>query len=282
VLYVSANEGIWLIDLNSPTLELELVLPTALHQPQGLLINKREKAFIICEGGIYIRQRPQIPIPYPIYRPISPPRAYIPERVLRFDNARQIKWFNGSLLVSSNCSHLSLLSPDGKPTLLAGVPYCAGYRDGDARQALFSSTGGMAVLDGMTIIVTDSNNHCLRIVTGSIVQTLAGKPNCPGHRDGPIQNALFNTPSDVIHQAQMNILFVADTMNHCVRIVDLHRRTVSTISGEFETEQGLKFKAPLALQLYGTKLFVADFEDAAVHVVDVSDCASTESLLSSD
>lgn len=54
-----------------------------------------------------------------------------------------------------------------------------------------------------------------------------GKPGCV---DGDIDRAQFNEPGGLGVSFDGNTLYVADTNNHAVRVVDLKTNTVSTVS----------------------------------------------------
>jgi sugar lactone lactonase YvrE len=107
---------------------------------------------------------------------------------------------------------------------LAGVAGGAGWRDGDAAQALFRQPRGLAVSGG-TLFVADSGNHAIRAVdlsTGS-VSTVAGAPaetHAAELRNGRGADARFYLPSGLALDAAGN-LYIADGGNGAIRHVDL-------------------------------------------------------------
>jgi DNA-binding beta-propeller fold protein YncE len=78
------------------------------------------------------------------------------------------------------------------------------------------------------VYVADSYNHRIKRLdprTGEIV-TVAGTGK-PGAADGPLATASFSEPGGLAVAA--GLLYVADTNNHRVRVVDLAAGTVSTL-----------------------------------------------------
>ena len=81
------------------------------------------------------------------------------------------------------------------------------------------------------LFVADSGFHCIRqvvLATGDVT-TLAGS-GAAALADGAGALAAFNTPSAVAADATGN-LYVADTLNHCVRRIVIASRLVSTVAG---------------------------------------------------
>jgi hypothetical protein len=89
--------------------------------------------------------------------------------------------------------------------------------DGENTEALFNLPIGLALTDG-NLIVADSGNHRIRLVTANEVITLAGTGE-PGASDGPPLDSEFNLPSGVY--IQNNILYIADTGNNLIRCLTL-------------------------------------------------------------
>src|SRR5581483_7405329 len=61
---------------------------------------------------------------------------------------------------------------------------------------------------------------------------LVAGEGAPGLSDGPFYSALFNNPQGLAINPEGTQLYVADTQNHCIRIIDLeHSNRVSTLAG---------------------------------------------------
>lgn len=97
---------------------------------------------------------------------------------------------------------------------------------GEAR--LQHPTGLAAEREGGLIYVADSYNHKIKTLdpTTGQVKTLAGTGR-PGHADGPLFEAQLFEPEGVWPAG--NRLYVADTNNHLIRVVDLEAGEVQTL-----------------------------------------------------
>ena len=82
------------------------------------------------------------------------------------------------------------------------------------------------------VYVADSGNH--RIVAANLKGQLAGLigSGTAGFADGPSQAARFNLPQGICYDKARHALYVADTRNHAVRVVDLTAQHVSTLVGD--------------------------------------------------
>jgi DNA-binding beta-propeller fold protein YncE len=91
------------------------------------------------------------------------------------------------------------------------------------------------------LYISDSNHdRILRIQleesnTGKIISIIG---NISGFKDGSFQEAQFNKPQGIIYKN--NKLYVADTENHAIRVIDFNKRLVKTIAGT--GKQGTKRK----------------------------------------
>jgi DNA-binding beta-propeller fold protein YncE len=87
--------------------------------------------------------------------------------------------------------------------------------------------------DGSLIVADFGGNRICKIDRDNHVSVVAGDGEA-GHRDGPPDRARFNQPHNVVVAADGTLL-VADTSNHCVRLIDLSRGKVSTAAGKPES-----------------------------------------------
>ena len=87
---------------------------------------------------------------------------------------------------------------------------------------------GIHFHDGVLYIADTYNNKIKRVFphTRSVL-TFVGTGE-PGYQDGEGSQALFHEPGDVSIAAGK--LYVADTNNHAVRVVDLNTGEVSTLT----------------------------------------------------
>jgi sugar lactone lactonase YvrE len=110
---------------------------------------------------------------------------------------------------------------NGTVTTLAGTSDTqlgvGGFADGPGAKAKFSFPHGMAFNESGNIIVADSGNGVIRLVTPQgMVRTLYGKSSEPKAIDGPIDKARFQAPMDIAPGPDGS-LFVADTAANRVR-----------------------------------------------------------------
>ncbi|MGA9119966.1 MAG: thioredoxin-like domain-containing protein [Bacteroidota bacterium] len=80
------------------------------------------------------------------------------------------------------------------------------------------------------LVVTDSDHHRVLVVSmpDATVRAVIGS-GVEGFADGTFETAQFRRPQGVAIEG--DTLFIADTENHAIRLVDLSRRTVSTLAG---------------------------------------------------
>jgi hypothetical protein len=144
-------------------------------------------------------------------------------------------------------------------TTLAGNG-SAGYNNGAAKSALFSSPAAVATAAGK-VYVADRNNHRLRIIAGDQVSTAFGA--IAGLVEGSGEDARLNAPEGV-GVAGDGTVWIADTGNHAIRRVDkdgVLRVVAGGVGAGFADGKagGAKFSSPrgLAVDAVGVA-YVAD------------------------
>ncbi len=102
--------------------------------------------------------------------------------------------------------------------------------------------------EGQRLFISDSNHN--RIVVSDLngkVQTVIGS-GAIGMQDGSFEKAQFDHPQGM--DLDGNLLYVADTENHSIRVVDLDKKTVETIAGTGEqTKERVRGGKPLETAL---------------------------------
>lgn len=99
--------------------------------------------------------------------------------------------------------------------------------DGVGQEVRLQHPMGIVHVDGNLYIADTYNNKIKCIDLGTLTaRTLAGTGEA-GLRDGPGLQAMFNEPAGISHSGA--VLYVADTNNHAVRMVDLTTSAVSTL-----------------------------------------------------
>ncbi|KAL3349806.1 hypothetical protein AABB24_022728 [Solanum stoloniferum] len=82
------------------------------------------------------------------------------------------------------------------------------------------------------LFISDSNHN--RIVVTDLEGNFlvqVGSTGAEGLRDGNFDDATFNRPQGLSYNAKKNLLYVADTENHALRVIDFVNETVRTLAG---------------------------------------------------
>jgi DNA-binding beta-propeller fold protein YncE len=113
-------------------------------------------------------------------------------------------------------------------TLAGGNLFEFGDVDGTGDAARLQHPLGVALLPDGRLAIADTYNHKVKVLDPDMgrIRTLAGTGR-PGHTDGPGRNAQFYEPGGI--SVSGDRIFVADTNNHSIRIVDAKSGTTSTI-----------------------------------------------------
>jgi DNA-binding beta-propeller fold protein YncE len=118
--------------------------------------------------------------------------------------------------------------PDGAVRTLVGEGlFDFGDADGVGPQVRLQHPLGVA-WDGSRLFVADSYNHKVKVLDPATrqVRTLAGTGE-QGFRDGSLTEAQFSEPGGI--SVAGNLVYVADTNNHAIRVLDLERGEVRTL-----------------------------------------------------
>lgn len=140
---------------------------------------------------------------------------------------------------------LTLLA--GNSNFIEGVP-TGGYIDGIADYALFDSPY-MALEWNGGVIVSDTENHVLRYIESSMVETYAGTGEA-GHVDGLVGDSSFDSPTGLAVDDDGN-LYIADTGNGVIRMMT---------TGGIVTTYTDEMNGPTGLFWYDGALYVTDTE----------------------
>jgi DNA-binding beta-propeller fold protein YncE len=136
-------------------------------------------------------------------------------------------------------------------------------RDGAINEAAFAQPSGLAI-EGNTLFVADAESNTIRAVElppANSVTTLAGGDLFDfGDADGKGDRARLQHPLGLA--SKDGRVFIADTYNHKIKLLDPSSRNVTTfVSG---------FHEPGGLSIAGNTLFVADTNEHAIRIVDLS------------
>ena len=122
----------------------------------------------------------------------------------------------------------------------------------------------LADAEGDRLFISDSNHNRIVVtrLDGTLLETIG--TGASGAEDGPFERASFYRPQGMALDGQH--LYIADTENHLIRLVNLKARTVETIAGTGKqslarTAEGparsVGLSSPWDLQLAGRTLYIA-------------------------
>jgi glucose/arabinose dehydrogenase len=138
---------------------------------------------------------------------------------------------DGRVLVADCCNHrLRLLSADLQEVSTVAGDGEEAHRDGAAAQAQFNGPMGFALLPDGRVLVADSSNNRIRLLSADLqqVSTVAGDGE-EGGRDGPVAQAQLDTPSNLLVLPDGRVLVIEC---HCqrIRVLSANLQEVSTLT----------------------------------------------------
>jgi hypothetical protein len=196
----------------------------------------------------------------------------------------------GRVFISDQANQLIRRVEGGIITDVAGSQRVDGYAGdgGPASEALFSASVGQAAdpanrlaIDGHTMYVADTGNHLVRTIdldtmvvdrfAGTAPDCDASGTTCTGHYGaegdgGAALEATLQGPTDVAVGPSGEV-YVADTSNHCVRVVGTEGR-IDTFAGTCGVPGSDGDGGPAAEALLNRPYGVAVGPDGAVYVAD--------------
>nr|WP_326522700.1 thioredoxin-like domain-containing protein [Candidatus Fervidibacter sacchari] len=137
---------------------------------------------------------------------------------------------------------------------------------------------GKVLADGKNdqLFIADTGHHRIVVTDfeGQVLMVIGSGQE--GLRDGDFKTAQFNSPHGLALQGDQ--LFVADTGNHCIRRVDLTKKTVTTIAGTGKLgrsfSQGgkareLNLRSPWDVAIHDGNLYIAMAGSHQLWVMDL-------------
>ena len=171
-----------------------------------------------------------------------------------------------------NISVLDLATNSIKPFIGSGTEV---LEDGIGEKASLAQPAGITS-DGKSIFFVDSETSSVRFANpeNGDVHTMIGLGlSVSGEQDGDCIEASMQHPCGIVFADDK--LYVADTFNQKVRVVDLDKHKCTTLSGtcSFGFEDGAhpKYSEPSGIAFMDGKLYVADTNNHAIRVVDAKD-----------
>ena len=150
-------------------------------------------------------------------------------------------------------------------------------KDGPVNVATFAQPSGLA-LDGNTLYVADAEANIIRALElppGNTVDTIAGGDLFKfGDEDGKGDAARLQHPLAVTVYAGR--VFIADTYNHKIKMLDPATRQVTTFAGTGKPghvdgpAKSAQFFEPGGLSVAGNTLYIADTNNHAIRTIDLA------------
>ena len=154
---------------------------------------------------------------------------------------------------------LRLRTKSGTYKVLAGKEGVSGYKNGSAEKARFNAPWDVvAYNDGW--LISDSENHALRLYKNGKVTTFAGTGKA-GLKNATGKKAKFNRPTGMA-VGKNGEVYIADTGNNVIRKIDKKGKVMTYAGGKAGCADGTlgsaRFYEPTGLFYYKGALYVAD------------------------
>lgn len=166
----------------------------------------------------------------------------------------------------------------GKVAPFAGSGY-ENIVDGKLHDSQFAQPSGLSIY-GNYLFVADSEVSAVRRIDleKGIVRTVVGEGLFIfGYHDGDLSEARFQHPLGL--HADGNRVFVADTYNHAIRLIDLAEEKVTTLVGKAEMKtvcniddpscDTLGLFEPSDVKLHNNKLYITDTNNHLIRIFDL-------------
>ena len=146
----------------------------------------------------------------------------------------------GSLIIADTGNHVIRMLSNGVVSTIAGRAGLSGSVDGPCDQAHLFSPLRVAMTRNGSLLIADGSGG-FRVMHGdwSYVETLI-PPSGAGedkHCDGPLDRARLSTCDGICLSAEGSVV-IADSLNHCVRVMDPQLMTLTTLAGSKMGEWG--------------------------------------------
>lgn len=172
------------------------------------------------------------------------------------------------------------ITPTGAVTTIAGSGV-VGVTDGTGIAAQFNRPWGITMDAQNNLYVADYGNHTIRKITSSgAVTTIAGVAGASGNTDGIGANAQFSFPAGIISDSQGK-LYVTDSSNHRIRMIETSNGNVTTITGSIAgstdgSTSDAQFNRPFGITIDGAgNLFIADTNNRTIRKITPSGTVTT-------
>jgi thiol-disulfide isomerase/thioredoxin/energy-converting hydrogenase Eha subunit A len=171
------------------------------------------------------------------------------------------------------------LDDGAKAGTLVAKPLAGLRREVDHSGPLAFPGKVIALADGSLAISDTGHNRIVVVTADGAVESVVGS-GLAGLTDGGFAEASFRKPQGLAESG--DLLYVADTENHAIRVVDRHARTVATVAGTGELgvapldaaptpARTTKLRSPWDLVQAGGALYVALAGSHQIALLNVRD-----------
>ena len=186
---------------------------------------------------------------------------------------------DGRLFVADEFnSRIRVISADGA-TVSTYASIGFGFANGSTTTARFRSPRGVALAADGRLFVADEGDYRIRVISadGATVSTYAGSGDF-GFADGSTSTARFSSPQGIAVATDGRV-FVADALNHRIRVISADGATVSTYAGSGNTGTSVggfadgstttaQFDNPTDVVVASDgRVFVADTNNSRIRVI---------------
>ena len=159
-------------------------------------------------------------------------------------------------------------------TTLCGSAGSLGKADGVGTVAKFDGPAGITT-DGTNLYIADTGNGSIRkiVIATKSVTTFAGSPS-GGLTNGHGAEARFSSPLGITTDGKR--LFVADTWNNAIRMIDISTGAVTTLAGNgiMGMSDGIgtlaSFDFPHGITTDGKNLYITDQDNSTIRKMVIS------------
>ncbi|OAM87271.1 hypothetical protein AW736_23745 [Termitidicoccus mucosus] len=207
------------------------------------------------------------------------------------DGTGTIALFNRPRGLSINHAGALIVADSGNNLLRSatadGTVATTGTAGADADLAAAAGVAAFDAASGETYIADTGNHLIKKIIASGEVRTVAGSATS-GTANGPLLEAQFNSPAGVAVDVTGSYLYVADTGNHVIRLIDLSGGVVSTFAGQMgvagDADGGAlgasTFRFPGDLIVDGTgDVYVADTGNSRIRLITSDDGRTVGTLV---
>lgn len=149
---------------------------------------------------------------------------------------------------------------NGAYTVLAGTEGTSGYKNGTVEKALFNAPWDVVAYKNGWLI-SDSENHVLRLYKNGKVTTVAGTGKTGYKNSSTGTKAKFNRPTGMA-TGKNGEVYISDTGNNVIRMIDKKGKVTTYAGGKAGCANGTlktaRFNEPTGLYYYKGALYVAD------------------------